>query len=580
MSAFHKKHRLLALSTVYIALTSAHPAFAQTASQIVPPSYAPPTIQQGQGGIVVSEGTGLATPKGAEALKVKLSGLAVSGGLPALQAETKAIEQRLTSRQVSGADLFAAARDLETAYARAGYILVRVSLPPQTVRDGESLKLVVTNGQVEKIDASALPERARKRVEAILSPLVNKPGVTKAELERKMLLAGDVPGLMLRSTLKAGETPGSTVIAVDGKYNPVTFTTGVDNGLSDELGDWSANIGANLNNVLGLGEVTYLRLSGYPGFDDSIFESKPRNRQIAGGVILPLGIDGLWLNLEGVDSRTHPKTELALSSLDHYSKLSARLGYSWVRSRNFNTSTVLSFDATNEKQQLDVGTGDHLDFSEDRVRALRFTQNADTYFSFGGFLSGSATLSLGLDALGARHATAALPLSREGAEPDFTKFEVELHYNQSFASDAVRLSLAGKAQTSFGDPLVSSEQMGLGGFNWLSAYESGAIQGDSALVARGDLAFPLTRSPYEIAPNFGATVVPYVFAAAGLAKLENPTALEEANTHATSFGAGVHFGLGQKASQNASDLMLEFAHGTSSNDETENRFNIRFAAQF
>ncbi|NTJ09857.1 ShlB/FhaC/HecB family hemolysin secretion/activation protein [Rhizobium lusitanum] len=551
-------------------------AFAQTASQVTQESYAPPVVRAVAGGLSLPASTGAEAPKGAEKLRVTPSGLAVEGGLPELGSQTAAIEASLKGRRVTGADLFAASRRLEEAYAKAGYLLVRVTLPAQTIRDGRPLRLVVTNGQVEAIDASALSPAVRARVESVLAPLVGKPGVTKAELERRLLLAGDTPGVMLKSTLKAGTKPGTTVVVVDGRYDAVTTTVTMDNNLAKNLGTYTVGLGADFNSLLGLGEVGYLRLSGYPGFNDSIFSDDPRNRQVIAGFTVPLGTDGAWLNMEGVDSQTHPTSDLAYTMVDHYQRLSTKLGYSWIRARDLNTSSVLSFDVTQEKQKLDLD-GVRSAFTEDQLRVLRLTQSGDMITAWGGQLSGSLTASFGLDALGARSATSDLPLSRDGAEPDFRKLEASAFYSQSLAADRVRISLAAKAQTSFGDALASSEQFALGGFDWLSAFNGGQIEGDAGAAMRAEAAFPLT---FSLAPALGSAAAPYVFAAAGLAKLEQPTSVERSITRASAFGAGIRFGLSEKASPHSDTLSLEYAHGQASDIDSTNRFNLRFIARF
>ena len=564
---------VLGLGTMFALPVS---AFAQTASQVTQESYAPPVVRAVAGGLSLPASTGAEAPKGAETLRVTPSGLAVEGGLPELGSQTAAIEASLKGRRVTGADLFAASRRLEEAYAKAGYLLVRVTLPAQTIRDGRPLRLVVTNGQVEAIDASALSPAVRARVESVLAPLVGKPGVTKAELERRLLLAGDTPGVMLKSTLKAGTKPGTTVVVVDGRYDAVTTTVTMDNNLAKNLGTYTVGLGADFNSLLGLGEVGYLRLSGYPGFNDSIFSDDPRNRQAIAGFTVPLGTDGAWLNMEGVDSQTHPTSDLAYTMVDHYQRLSTKLGYSWIRARDLNTSSVLSFDVTQEKQKLDLD-GVRSAFTEDQLRVLRLTQSGDMITAWGGQLSGSLTASFGLDALGARSATSDLPLSRDGAEPDFRKLEASAFYSQSLAADRVRISLAAKAQTSFGDALASSEQFALGGFDWLSAFNGGQIEGDAGAAMRAEAAFPLT---FSLAPALGSAAAPYVFAAAGLAKLEQPTSVERSITRASAFGAGIRFGLSEKASPHSDTLSLEYAHGQASDIDSTNRFNLRFIARF
>lgn len=557
-------------------LLPANLAQAQTASQLVAPSYAPPMVRPVEGGLSLGGATGLDAPQGAEKLSVTPSSLIVEGGRPELAAETVAIEATLKGKRVTGADLFAAARKLEEAYAKAGFLLVRVSLPPQTVRSGRPLRLVVIDGQVEAIDASALPEAVRSRVKTVLAPLVGRTGLTKTELERRLLLAGDTPGLMLKSTLKAGSKPGGTVIVVDGRYDAFTTTVTMDNGLSTGLGRYTIGFGIDANSLLSLGEVGYLRLNGYPGANDSIFSDQPRNRQIIAGFTLPLGIDGAWLNMEGVDSHTHPTSDLSYTLEDHYQRLSTKLGYTWIRSRDTSTSSVLSFDVTQEKQKLDL-SGATTPFAEDQLRVLRLSQTGDIITAWGGQFSGSMTLSFGLGGLGARAGTTTLPLSRSGAEPDFSKLEASASYGQSFLGERMHLSLSGKAQTSFGDALVSSEQFGLGGFDWLSAFDSGKIQGDAGAAIRAELSLPVTLA---LADPFGGATAPYVFGAAGITRLQQPTALEQGVTRASAFGAGVRLGLSQKASLHSASLTLEYAHGEASSIDNANTFNMRFISRF
>lgn len=569
------------LAAVALAVVIAAPAaYAQTASQVVAPSYAPPVVRPVDGGLSLDGSTGLEAPKGAERLTVTLSGLSVEGGRPELDAETAAIEASLKGRRVTGADLFAAARKLEQAYAKAGFILVRVSLPPQTVKDGMPLHLVVTDGQVEAIDASALPETVRGRIQALLAPLQGKTGLTKVELERRLLLAGDIPGVMLRSTLKAGSRPGSTIIVVDGRHDAVTGSMSVDNGLSDDLGRYSLGLGVDVNSVLGLGEVGYLRLNGYPGFTDTIFDEDPRNRQFVAGFTLPLGTNGLWLGVEGVDSRTNPLSDLPYTIEDHYQRLSTKLGYSWIRARDLNTSSVLAFDITQEKQALNLG-GLIVPFTEDQLRVLRLTQTADAILANGAQLSGSMTFSFGLDALGARSATVGLPLSRDGAAPDFQKLEVSASYGQSFLAERMHVSVSAKAQTSFGDALVSSEQFGLGGSDWLSAFNGGQIQGDAGAAARAEISFPVTLpQTLGLGEAFGGAAAPYVFGAIGIASLEQPTAVEAGITRASSFGAGIRLGLSEKASPRSASLTFEYAHGNTTDMDSEDRFSMRLTGSF
>ena len=56
------------------------------------------------------------------------------------------------------------------------------------------------------------------------------------ELERQLLLAGDVAGVALGSALTTGQQPGGTVIALDPEFQKVTGFAGFDNFAPDDLG--------------------------------------------------------------------------------------------------------------------------------------------------------------------------------------------------------------------------------------------------------------------------------------------------------------------------------------------------------
>lgn len=552
---------------------------AQTAGQIVQETYAPPVVRGTDGALTLPQTTGLAAPAGAEALFVTPSRLEVEGGFPELSAETARIEALIAGRRVSGAELFAAASELEAAYDRAGYLLVRVALPPQTVRDGAPLRLVVIDGALEAIDASALDAGARARVEAILAPLVGQRRITRAKIERRLLLAGDTPGVELRSAIAAGRTPGTSVIVVEGRHDPVTASVSAGNDMSEGLGTWSATAGVDFNNLAGLGEVVYLRFGGYAGLGQRwVFDDEPRNRQIVAGLTLPLGTDGMWAGLEAVDSHTLPKTGAAVATSDHFRRLSARLGYSWIRSRALNTSSTLAFDIVDERQKLLFGPIS-TDFTLDRLRVLRLTQSVDAFTQWGR-LNATLGLALGLDAFGARHGTPLLPLSRQGAEPDFAKLDIALGYGTGLWRNRLDLRLNARAQTSFGDALPGSEQMGLGGPDWLSAFDSSAVQGDAAAMLRAELAAPVPLPQIAALPRHSAVLSPYVFGAAGLAKLEAPTALEREVTRVAAFGAGLRLGLSEAGSPRSMGLSLEYAHGTSSARDDEDRVNLRLRVSF
>lgn len=553
--------------------------FAQTASQITPPSFRP-SIER-QGGFALPGTPGLATPAGAEKLFVRLSGVSIKGGLPALAAVTAELQARLTGRKISGADIFAAARDLEAAYAKAGYVLVRVILPPQQLVNGARLKLVVVDGFIERIDTKDVPERVRERIMTLVGPLTGRRGLTLTEIERRVLLAGDTPGVVLRSTLAPGKGEGATILVIDAKYQAVSETLTFDNTLSKALGRTTLGAGLDFNSIAGLGELVYLRAAGHPDDgNNGFFETYPRNRTLAAGFILPLWIDGLTFNAEYTDARTTPEAVAGIQTTDTFERLSLRLRYAWLRGRIANFNSEVSFDAQDEKQSLFVATVP-VPLSVDRLRIVRFANDGDVLTPWGATLSGRATASFGINGLGARSAADAsvvLPLSRQGADASFQKFDITIGYGQALI-EHLAISLAARAQTSFNAPLARSEQIGIANTSGLSAFDAGTVVGDQGYVVRGELS-----SPWSLPlPNdaIGVVAAPYLFGAYGEVSLKNPTALEVASIRATSYGGGLRLGGAAPGTLSNGSLSLEYGHAHRSDGAPAgDRFTVVSAFRF
>ncbi|QFG38231.1 hemolysin activation/secretion protein [Paracoccus pantotrophus] len=548
-----------------------------TASQITQDSYQPP-MQRLSGSVVFSGSPGLAAPEGADRLSIQLADVRVEGALPGSEARIAALRQRVVGKRIAVSEIFAAASDLEAGYVRDGYVLARVVIPAQTLEDGGALRLTVVSGFVEKIDTSAAPPGLRARLDAMTAPLVDRPTLRLPDIERRLLLAGDMFGVALGSALSTGARPGGTVIILNPQFRSVTGFVGLDNSFSRELGRWNLSAGVELNNQLGRGEVFYLRASGHPKLgDDGYFGDRPQLRTLAGGAVFPLGNDGLTFGLEAASSKAGPDTGGVATASD-FDRLSFRLFYPVVRSVKRNISVTAALDLQRDRQDLETGAG-AIGLYKDRTRVLRLTGEGNWQLSDQSALRMAAVLSVGLDALGARSAAEAMPampLSRGGADADFRKLELSFRYDRDFRQDW-SLALSGQAQTGFGDPLLSSEQFGIASTEGLSAFDLGSLSGDSGWFLRGEVArhFP--------AQGFGHPLVvsPYVFAAVGAVHLENPTAIEAARIEASSFGIGVDLRLIRDPSYSSALIRLEYGKGNRDDgQEDPSRFTIVSSYRF
>jgi Hemolysin activation/secretion protein len=304
------------------------------------------------------------------------------------------------------------------------------------------------------VDVQNVPEPLRERLQALTNPIVGQRGIRLSQIERQILLAGDTYGVALGSALQAGATPGGTVILLDPEYKQTTGFFGLDNSISDDLGGWKFDSGVELNGALGFGEVIYARASGNPS---GFFSDDPTLRTLSFGGVVPLGFNGLTLNLEANQSLSTADTDPEAPS--EFERYSVRLYYPWVRSRARNITTQLSFDVQNDRQDVVIG-GVEQGVYKDELRVLRLSGDGFWLTPQGGSVELGARLSLGLDSMGARSAddvNGGTPLSTPGADADFTKLELTGRYRMPL-NEVYQLTVNGRVQTSFGEPLVRANR--------------------------------------------------------------------------------------------------------------------------
>jgi hemolysin activation/secretion protein len=546
-------------------------ASAQTAGQVTPGSFEPDRMRPA-GSVAFSGAPGLGAPPGSERFSILVGSVEIEGALPGLEDAAEALRARLTRGRIPVGELFEAASDFEAAHARAGFVLARVVVPEQVLRDGGRLRLVVVDGFVETVDTSAADPRIRGRLEALTLPLLDRTGLTLREIERRLLLAGDTYGVALGSALSAGERAGGTMVVLDPDFRVLTGFVGADNSLSDALGAWTLDAGVELNGFFGFGEVLYARASGNP-FENFLDDAQLRT--LAAGGVFPVGTRGLTFALEATDSRTRPD-QIAVDTVSVLERVSARLYYPWIRARTRNLTSQLSLDRVNDTLDIDAAAGP-LPVYEDRLAVLRFSTDAFWTSRDGATTELGGTVSAGLDALGARSADEAppdRPLSRMGADADFRKLElIARHFRQ--IGEGIGLALSARAQTSFGDPLVLSEQIGIASIRELSAFPAGEFNGDSGWVVRGEVS-------REIAMQVAGrplAVSPYLFAATGAVSLEAPQPGEQAEVTASAAGFGVDLAYTVDPAFSAGRLRLELGRGVRDDSEPD-ATRFLFAATF
>jgi hemolysin activation/secretion protein len=435
---------------------------------------------------------------------------------------------------VKVADIFAAANAIEQAYAAQGYVLVRVAIPPQKLRNGGTLRLVVIDGYVEGIDLKGIPEKQRAIVQARLASLIGRRHVTISEIERRLILASDIPGLALSSTITRGTAPGGTLLVLEATQNAFVGTLGIDNRLPHSLGTTEFTGSFALNSLLGYGEQVYgAAATGYSLGE--VWNATTPFRLLGVGAVLPIGVDGLKINPEYTNSVTRPApTPLAPADVGYYQRFALRASYPLILSR----AQALTFQATYEWAQEHLSPiGFATDLYDDQYNVARLQLEDHLRLPYGQL----ATTLVFSQGLGGRDETQAVltgvPLSQQGAFPTFSKLGLDAIWTQPLLYD-LQGALIGQAQTSFGHPLFIAEQFSLDGPEAASAYPLGTFSVDEGATLRGEI-----QRPYPVGWAQGqATIAPYIFGAASQGWIDEPTAVEPGHINAESFGVGLRIG--------------------------------------
>jgi hemolysin activation/secretion protein len=505
-----------------------------------------------------------------------IGNVTVEGGFPELQAKTSAITARIRERRVTVAEIFAAANAIEQAYAAHGFVLVRVAVPPQQLKNGGTLRLVVIDGFVEGLDVKGIPKKQRALVQARLASLIGERHVTLAEIERRLLLASDVPGLVLSSTITRGTAPGGTLLVLEATWNPVAGTLGIDNRLPPSLGNWELNGALAVNSPLGYGEQLYGAAS--VGADlGKVFDATTPLQLLGVGALLPIGVDGFKINPEYTNSVTRPAPFLgAPPDVGYYQRFDLRASYPLILTRN----QALTFQATYEWAQEHLSPiGFDTDIYNDQYNVARLQLEDHLRLPLG-LLAGTLVFSQGL---GGRSETQAaltgIPLSQQGAFPTFSKLGLDATWTEPLPYDLQGVVIA-QGQTSFGHPLFIAEQFSLDGAQAASAYPLGTFSVDEGGTIRSEI-----QRPFPVGwTQARGTIAPYIFGAASQGWIDEPTAVQPGHISAESFGVGLRLGAEGATTilPLGATLSVELARGFSSvaGEGQAYRCNVAFAVKF
>lgn len=533
-------------------------------------------------------------PPNADKVFVTVRHVTVDGAFPELQERTAALIGEIQGQRVSVARIYEFARALEAAYATA-FPLARVKVPPQDFHSG-FVRINIIDGLIERVDADKVPERARGLVMDRLQPLVGRRHLTRDEIQRQILLLGDIAGLAGATSGRFGTPPDGNILVIEATDKLFSAAKIVDNRLSKYLGTWEFTDTASVNNVLGLGEQFYGTVASSSDFG-RFFDGKAKYEAFGGGFTAPVGFDGVKVEagyikvlqtptpLAGsfplaqtiTGERTTSPFDRAYASVIYPVILTVEQTLRLQASYNYTVQQLYQFP-TPAGFALPVGWV--YDLYRDRYSAVRFAAEWGIQFpwAWGGSALSTVIYSHGLGGRTAWESPlVGTSLSRTGAGPTFDRLYVDTRIVQPLP-DGIQATVTARAQTSFGASLMLPEQFSLDGVNALSGFAAGTINVDRGVTVRSELS-----KSFSFDLGFGQSgVAPYVFGAWGLGVREWPFIGEIRRVEAESFGAGLRAETAITGLPFGEALSLEFAKSNSNLLFRPNgyRTNLTFLVKF
>jgi hemolysin activation/secretion protein len=469
--------RMIAAAAI---LTVSLPAVAQ----VIPPSELPgrerqrfeqPTPPRAQPGGAPITLPSTVAPPGAENIKVRVRGVRIEGATVYRNNELEAFYRDLVGREVPLTAVYEIAQRITAHYGNAGYVLTRAIVPPQQLNPGGAvIRIQVIEGYVDNVEWPASLSGYRDFFSEYTAKIIAERPTNIKTIERYLLLAGDLPGLKFKNSLKPSPTrQGAATLVVEVTHKPIDAIARVDNRGSKARGPEQFFTSVTANNLLRMHEAFTLAYA-------SAFQ--PRELQYYyGGYRQVLTSEGLTAFVNTSYSPSKPGLPvdpvLKYKTRDYITE--AGLSYPFIRQRERNlVFTGLGFMSDD---QSDIAGAP---LFRDRLRGVRLKAEADLADELKGINQLNVVFSHGFEGAGSTENGNPLA-SRPAGRVDFSKVEVTASRLQQLFSN-LSLLVAAYGQYGF-TSLLTPELCGYGGRVFGRAFDPSEMVGDSCLLELAEL---------------------------------------------------------------------------------------------
>jgi hemolysin activation/secretion protein len=387
-----------------------------------------------------------------EGTTIAVTAFRITGARAYPEAELQALVRPWIGRTLDLKGLNEAAGAITRRYQTGGHLLSYAYLPAQKV-DGGTVEIAVLEGRIEAVQVVTAQEvRLRDEVvQAHTQALTQAPAgqpVLQPEVERKLLLLNDIPGVVARAAFTPGaSTGGADVVVSVAEEEPLALRVEADNHGSRSSGEYRAGLQMQLRDLSGWGDHTTLRATVSNG-----------GGLVSGSIttLWPVGGDG-WRVGASLSRLIYDLSGEfgALGATGVASTLGLEASWPWLRSAEANATLRGGLDHKRLTDETIVGNSNRR-----QNRLLTLGASGDLR---DGLLGGGASVA---------SASVAFGDSRNDAgRASFKKALLQLAREQSLFGP---LSAYARVLAQYtGSALDSSEKLGLSGPGGVRAYAPG-----------------------------------------------------------------------------------------------------------
>ncbi|MEP2722564.1 ShlB/FhaC/HecB family hemolysin secretion/activation protein [Roseibium sp.] len=379
------------------------------------------------------------------------------------------IVERYSGRDLSPGQLEALVNEIANRARARGYVFATAVIEPQPLSVG-LLRIRLDEGIIDEIRIRGDDDPAIRRQ---LVPLQSGRPVTLAMLERQILLAGDISGSFIRRSYYEREN-GRGILVVEAYRSKSDGYVELENNGSQPIGPIRARFDLDLNGVVSPTDEIDLTYSTTP--------LQPKELQY-GRVGYRMVVNNSGTEIGGTLSYSATDPGAYLADRDVFGK-SWQVGFEarhpFIRSRNASLWGEFALQMRDLRQEREGAVARHDRIPVVRVGLFSIAEAA------GGRFRGRLTYSQGMSIFDATELGDPLA-SRDDASAEFSSLYGWADWSRDLPSDfSIRLVARGQLTTA---PLLSTEDLGLGGNSFLRGYNYSERFGDEGIMGSAELRY-------------------------------------------------------------------------------------------